>query len=169
MPPLLIGIILASIAVTAALAWALMRLDVDGEIGMAKTGGCLCGAVRYSVADGDAIFVGHCHCKDCQKASGAGKVTVLAVPEAMVTITGAMTSYESKGDNGQPVTRQFCPTCGGQLFSRASTMPGVLMIKAGSLDDSAAVAPQMSVFAGSAAAWDQPAAGIPSFAKMPGA
>ncbi len=31
MPPLLIGIILASIAATAALAFALMRLDSDGR------------------------------------------------------------------------------------------------------------------------------------------
>jgi len=137
---------------------------------MVMDGGCLCGAVRYSVADGDAIFTGHCHCKDCQRASGAGKVTVLAVPEPMVRVTGgAVTTYESKGDNGQPVFRQFCPTCGGQLFSKVATMPGVLLVKAGSLDDSSALAPTMSVFAASAAAWDQPASGIPSFAKMPGA
>jgi len=135
---------------------------------MAMSGGCLCGAVRYQVADGDAIFTGHCHCTDCQKSSGAGHVTVLAVPEAMVTITGKVATYESKGDNGQTVARQFCPTCGGQLFSRAATMPGVLMIKCGSLDDSSKLAPQMSVFAGSAVAWDQPTSAIPSFAKMPG-
>ena len=33
------------------------------------TGGCLCGAVRYECT-ADAIFMGNCHCRDCQKASG---------------------------------------------------------------------------------------------------
>ncbi|MGE5302839.1 MAG: hypothetical protein ACM3TN_05890 [Alphaproteobacteria bacterium] len=33
----------------------------------AFTGGCLCGAVRYECS-ADALFMGNCHCRDCQKA-----------------------------------------------------------------------------------------------------
>ena len=33
-------------------------------------GGCVCGKVRYS-ADAEPIFVGVCHCSNCQKASGS--------------------------------------------------------------------------------------------------
>ena len=32
-------------------------------------GGCLCGKVRYS-ASGDPVFVGVCHCTDCQTGTG---------------------------------------------------------------------------------------------------
>ncbi len=33
------------------------------------TGGCLCGAVRDECS-ADALFMGNCHCRDCQKANG---------------------------------------------------------------------------------------------------
>ena len=53
-------------------------------------GGCLCGAVTYEVA-GDPIFVGHCACANCQKATGGGHSTVAAFPEPQVTTHGETT------------------------------------------------------------------------------
>ena len=35
------------------------------------TGGCLCGAVRYEVSQLPDDDVGYCHCRMCQKATGA--------------------------------------------------------------------------------------------------
>ena len=35
------------------------------------TGSCLCGAVKYEI-NGDPVFAGLCHCKDCQKYTGTG-------------------------------------------------------------------------------------------------
>ena len=43
-------------------------------------GGCLCGKVRYS-AKGDPVFVGVCHCKDCQKFTGSAFSVVLGLPK----------------------------------------------------------------------------------------
>lgn len=131
-------------------------------------GGCLRGAVRYEAAS-EPAFVAHCHCIDCQKASGAGHVTVVAVPEAAVTFSGGeMRKYATKGDSGGEAVRVFCPTCGGQLYSVTAGLPGMLLIKAGSLDESNEMKPAMAVYASSARSWDLPAAGLPSFPKMPG-
>ena len=43
-------------------------------------GGCSCGAVRYQ-CDGEPVMAAHCHCRDCQRSSGAAMATVFAVPK----------------------------------------------------------------------------------------
>ena len=35
-----------------------------------QEGGCLCGAIRYTT-NSDPMLVMHCHCKFCQRATGA--------------------------------------------------------------------------------------------------
>ncbi len=133
---------------------------------MALTGGCLCGAVRYTVS-GDMIFSGKCYCDDCRKTSGTGHGSVFAVPESAVTVTGKLTEYKKDGGSGQPITRRFCPVCGSKISATAAVMPGVMMITASTLDDPTKFVHQMSVYASRAPSWDQPPAGVPAFAEMP--
>lgn len=39
------------------------------------TGGCLCGAVRYSLdADAEPLYSVICHCQNCKKSSGTHMV-----------------------------------------------------------------------------------------------
>jgi hypothetical protein len=133
---------------------------------MALTGGCLCGAVRYTIT-GDTIFSGKCYCEDCRKTSGTGHGSVFAVPESAVTVTGKLTEYKKDGGSGQPITRRFCPVCGSKISATAAVMPGVMMITASTLDDPTKFVHQMSVYASRAPSWDQPPAGVPAFAEMP--
>jgi len=133
---------------------------------MSVKGGCLCGAVRYE-AGVDPAFSGHCYCVDCQKGTGCGHVTVVGVPEAALALTGRTTTYTKPGASGQSVDRVFCTTCGTPLFSRPRAMAGMLMVRAGTLDDPSTVAPGMSIFASRAQAWDPPSTAIPAFPEMP--
>lgn len=130
------------------------------------TGGCLCGAVRYTCT-GEPAMAGHCHCEDCRRTSGSGHSSHLAAPEGSVVLTGEVTRYVRPADSGNPVTRAFCPTCGSPVFSQNPAMPGLLFLRASSLDDLEVFHPQMHVFAGRAASWDRPRPGLPAFERMP--
>lgn len=130
------------------------------------SGGCLCGAVRYK-STAEPIMSGHCHCEDCRRSSGTGHSSHMLLPEVAVTFSGKMTAYDRAADSGNLVSRNFCPTCGAAVFSRNAAMPGMIFLRASSLDNLEAFKPQMHVYAARAASWDQPASGVPSFAQMP--
>ena len=102
---------------------------------MAKSfqGGCSCGAVRYECS-ADPVFTANCHCRDCQRASGGGFVSVLGVPSAALAISGNVKYFDVKGDSGNPVSRGFCPDCGSRLFARSQAAPTLIGIMAGSLE-----------------------------------
>jgi hypothetical protein len=133
---------------------------------MKASGGCLCGAVRYEI-DGEPIFSGHCHCVDCQKVTGTGHVSVVAVPADAVKVTGKLSSYAVTADSGQPYTRFFCSNCGSFIYGEPSAMPGVRTVTAGTLDDTSVFEPQMVIYTKSRPAWDVIDSGLPEFESMP--
>ncbi len=121
---------------------------------MKQQGGCLCGQIRYQFEAAPVAAV-HCHCVDCQKATGSGFATVfgLAVEDVSLADADGLQSFTVTADSGQTVTREFCGQCGSPLFTRAQNNPGFLWIKAGSLDDSSWLVPTDSCWTGSAQNW----------------
>jgi len=111
-------------------------------------------------------MAGHCHCADCRKSSGSGHCSHLLVPEAAVKITGSLVSYERPADSGNVITRCFCGTCGSAVLSRNSAMPGVIFLRASSLDDPEVFKPQVVVYTSRAPSWDA-IPGLPAFPEMP--
>ncbi len=95
------------------------------------TGGCLCGAVRYSIS-GPIRDVVICHCSMCQKLHGAaGAHSKAHKSDIIFSEQSGLTWYASSAR----ARRGFCKKCGSSLFwepTNQSTM-GIL---AGSLDDS---------------------------------
>lgn len=75
-------------------------------------GHCLCGAVSVRVT-GHGGFTGACHCRMCQRWSGALFVSFNAPADA-VTVTGEVTRYQS----APFAERAFCPRCGSHLWMR---------------------------------------------------
>ena len=43
---------------------------------MTESGRCQCGEIHYSFERDKIISGHHCHCKDCQRATGSGKSTI---------------------------------------------------------------------------------------------
>ena len=83
-----------------------------------RTGGCLCGAIRY-VSDGDVMFALRCHCRDCQRQSGAASVAAIRVPAARFHITkGTPKRFVAQADSGNEIARGFVVTAGPRSMSR---------------------------------------------------
>jgi hypothetical protein len=129
------------------------------------TGGCLCGNIRYECS-AEPVFMGNCHCRDCQQATGTAYAAAILVPRHAVTITGDVKYYEVKGDSGRLVGRGFCPNCGSRLFAKPPT-PELIGITASSLDDPSWFEPKIDFYTASAQPWDYMNPDLPKFAKFP--
>jgi hypothetical protein len=75
------------------------------------------------------------------------------VPQGALTIEGEPATYEDRGESGGAVLRQFCARCGTPLFSRADTVAGLVIVKAGTLDDTSGFSPQAQVWTKSKQHW----------------
>ncbi|BEV00268.1 GFA family protein [Novosphingobium olei] len=130
------------------------------------TGGCLCGAIRYTIAI-DPPIQAVCHCKNCQKQAGSAYSMLVGVPQSAIAITGEPKVYMDKGDSGASVTRQFCGTCGSPLFSLVESAPGLVFVKAGTLDDTTGFKPSAQFWTKSRQDWVDLGA-LPGFETVPG-
>jgi hypothetical protein len=131
------------------------------------TGGCRCGQLRYST-NAEPAFTGVCHCTSCQKETGTAFNIVIAVPQAQLAIQGSPKSYVSKGDSGKTVVAKFCPNCGSTLLSEPELMPGMSIVRAGTLDDTSWLKPTMEIYCDSKQPWVELGGGMQRFPKMPG-
>ena len=129
-----------------------------------REGGCLCGAVRY-VLKAEPLMTAVCHCTHCQRQSGGVFSTNLAIPDAAYVQTGETKVFTDKGDSGKAVWRHFCGACGSPILSKVEAMPGLSLVKAGTLDDLSGLKPGIEVYTDHAAAWVVPIAGAQRFAQ----
>jgi len=92
----------------------------------------------------------------------------MIVTESDYVQSGETKIYKDKGDSGQPVYRHFCGTCGSPILSKIDAMPGVLAVKAGTLDDFSSLTPGIEVYTDHAAGWVIPITGAQRFPQAPG-
>ena len=125
------------------------------------TGSCLCGGVQFSI-QGDIGPIQICHCVQCRKAQGTALATNVPVKaEAFVLDAGAglLSSFESSPGK----QRVFCRTCGSPVYSRRDTLPGILRIRLGLINEDLD-APLLAHFhRGSRANWWPVCDGLPQY------
>mgnify|MGYP001549751993 CR=1 FL=1 len=73
------------------------------------TGGCRCGAIRYTIRQPPVRMV-QCHCVDCQKLSGTGHASQAFFREEDVELQGMPSSWVFEADSGNVKTYHFCPS-----------------------------------------------------------
>lgn len=131
-----------------------------------KTGGCLCRQIRYQLS-GEPMVAAICHCTHCQKQSGGAFSVNFLLPESQLEITGTLKTYTDIGDSGAQVFRRFCPECGSPILSGLQSTPGMVALKAGTLDDTSAVEPSIQIWCESKQNWVNLASDIIAFPKNP--
>lgn len=98
------------------------------------TGGCQCGAVRYSLKAAPVVFY-LCHCTECQKQSSSAFGESVRVRAADVSVSGTAALYTTVADSGNGKYCEFCPSCGTRLFHGRKPGAEIFNIKGGTLDD----------------------------------
>ena len=132
-----------------------------------RTGGCLCGAIRYE-AGGDPVFSLLCHCRDCQRQSGSAFIAAVRLPSADFRITqGEPSRYIAKSDSGNDISRIFCGACGAPLYVQVSTRPDLIGLRVTSLDDPSWFRPDANIFTKSAQPWDHMDPAVPQYPTYP--
>ena len=91
----------------------------------------------------------------------------MAVPEGAFRTTGEVRFYDAPADSGNMISRGFCPTCGSAVYSRNSGMPGLVFVRASSLDDPEVFQPELVVYTKRAPSWDRVDPKLPAFEGMP--
>ena len=124
--------------------------------GTTRTGGCLCGAIRYETAHPMGPVTA-CHCGQCRKSSGNYAVAT-PVPWDALRLTGAPRWYASSGS----ARRGFCAACGSYLFWEEGD--GLAYVMAGSIDGPTGLRMDAHIFYADRGDWYRAADGLPCFA-----
>jgi hypothetical protein len=108
---------------------------MSGQRKPVLTGGCQCGAVRYTLyAPPDRA--GICHCRMCQKSVGGPfKAWANVRMQEFAWTRGQPSTFQSSS----AATRGFCQRCGTPLFFAYVKRPGSISLTIGSLDTPGAV------------------------------
>lgn len=132
------------------------------------TGGCLCGAIRYTVST-PISELRACHCTACQKHTGtAGSVNAVIPSDAFKITQGKPRRHDATADSGRTLYRFFCGDCGSPLYSQRATAPERVVLRAGSLDDSDGMKITAHIWTKSARSWAHIDPGTQQHPAQPG-
>lgn len=120
------------------------------DVTLPLKGGCLCGAVRYEVTGG-IEGAAHCHCRMCQRATGAPVVPWFTVKGGHFRVTQGAPRLRNSSELAR---RGFCAECGTQLtFQYLKDEDRSIDITLASLDDPEVMAPEFQIWVGSRPSW----------------
>jgi hypothetical protein len=126
-------------------------------------GGCTCRAVRYRMA-GAPLFVHCCHCRWCQRETGASFALNAMIEAERVIALGTLPEIintPSNSGRGQKISR--CPVCRVAVWSTyAGAGDAVRFVRVGTLDNPDRWPPQIHIYTASKQPWIVLPAGAPA-------
>jgi hypothetical protein len=129
-------------------------------------GGCDCGLVRYRMQT-RPLFVHCCHCRWCQRETGASFALNALIEADRVADLGAppeIIDTPSQSGNGQKIAR--CPKCRIAVWSTYwSAGPVIRFVRVGTLDGPDHLPPDIHIFTALKQSWFQLPAEVPSVSE----
>ena len=127
------------------------------------SGGCTCRHIRYRM-ETPPLFVHCCHCRWCQRESGASFALNAMIEADRVTVLGAqpeLTDTPSASGKGQKIAR--CPRCRIAVWSHyAGAGLRVSFVRVGTLDAPDSLPPDIHIFTASKQPWVVIPPGMPA-------
>jgi hypothetical protein len=134
--------------------------------GFPLEGGCDCREVRYRMETGP-LFVHCCHCRWCQRETGASFALNAMIESDRVTLLKGeveVVNTPSNSGKGQKIAR--CPKCRIALWSNyGGGGDAVRFVRVGTLDDPDRLPPDIHIFTSSKQPWVVLPAGTPAMAE----
>jgi len=117
-------------------------------------GGCDCRSVLYRMQSAP-LFVHCCHCRWCQRESGASfALNALIEAERLTNLAGPVELVQTPSNSGQGQVIARCPNCRLALWSHfAGAGPVLSFVRVGTLDNPDALAPDIHIFTESKQPW----------------
>jgi hypothetical protein len=120
---------------------------------MERTACCHCGSLRATVS-GEPVIVNVCHCKACQRRTGAAMHSGVYFNKSQVRIEGPEKIY-TRDVEGTPrtISFHFCPTCGSSVYWHLDLRPDDYGIAVGGFADPDFPLPTLSVWEQTKHSW----------------
>lgn len=127
------------------------------------TGSCLCGGIKFEINQQlEPIQI--CHCIQCRKAQGSAFVTNTPIKEENFNLLSGselIGAFESSPGK----VRCFCKNCGSPIYSKTTKLPGVIRIRAGTLDGDLEARPVAHYYVSYKANWFDISDDLPRFSE----
>jgi hypothetical protein len=126
------------------------------------TGSCLCGGIQFRIR-GTLAPIQICYCSQCRKAQGtafASNTPIQSTHFELLSGQDLMQAFEATPGK----RRWFCRCCGSPIYSERDSLPGVLRVRMGTVDEPIEARPAFHAHVASACSWwDVPQDGLPHY------
>jgi hypothetical protein len=125
----------------------------EPEMTETLTGGCVCGAVRYTWKPTIKFKIYACYCTDCQKRTGTSFALQQMALEEDFMVEGVMAEGGFTQPSGARARLFACPKCLSRIYGANDTRPDMVIIRAGTFDHNASIVPDVHVWTRSKQPW----------------
>jgi hypothetical protein len=131
------------------------------------TGGCLCGALRYTLREGFRFSPYAWHCTLCQTRTGSAFSKHMLFALTDIATTGLFETGISAQPSGGVSATTGCARCKTGIYAVNSTTPHFPSLRGGTWPRRAEVVPAAHLWVGSKQPWIVLPEGVPALAEQP--